>query len=457
MIPTDLRQRLVPTRIESALVVGGLGVLAALLVAMAAQGLSGDMLPTYVALGAAVFVALLSVLGAEKMGLLLLTGGFFTAPFYKGTGPSLESPVTATDALVLLGFMLLLPRVLAGRVRLPTIYWVGTSLVLVAGLVSSAASVDPVKSYISLVFWMIVMIGLPVTFAAWNPSLTVIDLLASSFVVGQMFSFAAGWAKGYIAQGRHGGLATHPNYFAEGGMLALALLVYLAYRHFGRSWLWSTAIVGATAVCAATVYLSGSRAALVVVAVLVLMIPFVERSALIGFVMALFVALAIVALPILTDMAGKGSALDRLTGGSGASQSDSARFLGLDEGIKRFLAHPIRGDGLVDLFDIHNNYLEVAVATGVFGLVGYLLVLYTFARPVLGPGRLRRLCYPVFAYIGFGATVPSLYDRSIWTVVSLSVVAMIEYERIKQERASAGTPEEPTTAVTARPRAGATS
>ena len=48
-------------------------------------------------------------------------GGFFTAPFYKGTGPSLESPVTATDALVLFGFMLLLPRVLEGKLKLPTL------------------------------------------------------------------------------------------------------------------------------------------------------------------------------------------------------------------------------------------------------------------------------------------------------------------------------------------------
>ena len=134
-------------------------------------------------------------------------------------------------------------------------------------------------------------------------------------------------------------MATHPNYFAEGGMLALALLVYLAYRHFGRSWLWSPAILGSAAVCAATVYLSGSRAAIVVVAVLVLMIPIVERSAMTtGFFMAGLVALVIVALPVLADLAGKGSAIDRLAGGGGVSQSNTARTLGLDEGIDRFFA-----------------------------------------------------------------------------------------------------------------------
>jgi hypothetical protein len=302
-------------------------------------------------------------------------------------------------------------------------------LVLTAGLLSSAASTSPLESYIALTFWMIVMIGLPVAFAMWGPSVVVIDVLACSFVVGQMFSFALGYVRGNEALGRHAGLATHPNYLAEGGMLALALLIYIAYRHFGRSWLWSTAILVAVVVCTASVHLSGSRAAIVVIAVLVLMIPFVERSAITGFVMAGLVALAILALPIIAGLAGQGSAIDRLTGGGGSTQSNSARTLGLDEGVDRFFGHPIMGDGLIDLFDIHNNFLEVAVAIGVLGLAGYLLVLYAFARPILGTGELRRLCYPVWGYIGFGATVPSLYDRSIWTVVALSVVAMVELER----------------------------
>ena len=426
----------VVSRGETAGVLVGAGLLAAVLVFMATRD---STVLTFAAVGVAGFVCVLAVLGPEKTGVLLLMAGFFTAPWYKGTAPSPASPVTATDALVLLGFALLLPRILQGKLKLPVIYWVGVSLVLVAGLIASAGATSPGESFISLVFWMVVMVGMPVSFAMWGPSLVVIDLLAGSFVVGQMFSFVAGWANGYVAQGRHAGMATHPNYFAEGGMLALALLIYLAYRHFGQSWLWSTGILFAAGVCAATVHLSGSRAAIVVVAVLVLMIPFVERSAISGFVLAGLGALVILALPILADLAGQGSAIDRLAGGGGSSQSDSARTLGLDEGVDRFLAHPIKGDGLVDLFDIHNNFLEVAVAIGIFGLAGYLLVLYAFARPIFGKGELRRLCYPVWGYIGFGATVPSLYDRSIWTVVALSVVAMLEFERLKTKAPTSAT------------------
>ena len=66
----------------------------------------------------------------------------------------------------------------------------------------------------------------------------------------------------------------------------------------------------------------------------------------------------------------------------------------------------------------------MAVGIGIFGLAGYLLVLYAFAKPLFGHGEYRRLGYVVWGYIGFGATVPSLYDRSVWAVVALSAVAM---------------------------------
>ena len=170
--------------------------------------------------------------------------------------------------------------------------------------------------------------------------------------------------------------------------------------------------------------MSGSRAGTVVVAVLLLMVPVVERSAFTGFLVAAGAALLLLGLPFLAGRRGRGSVLARLGGDTSAQYSNSARSLGLEAGIARFFEHPLRGTGLVDLFEIHNNFVEVAVAIGVFGLAGYLLVLYAFARPLLGTGEHRRLELRVWGYIGFGATVPSLYDRSVWAVVALSVVAM---------------------------------
>ncbi len=415
----------------------GVLVVAAAAVAVVGLALLATRENTILLLGAlavAGLIALVAVIGPERTGILILVGGFFTAPFYKGTAPTPGSPATGTDALLLLGFVFLIPNVLRGRLRLPLVYWFGVSLVLIVGILASAGSTDPAVSFISLGFWMVVMAGLTCAFASWLPSRTLVDLFAASFVAGQIFSFVAGWARGNIAQDRHAGLSTHFNYFGEAGMLSVGLLIYLAYRYFGRSKLISVAIVVVAAVCVATVVLSGSRAATIVLAVLILMIPVVERSAITGFVWAALVALALVVLPLVADTLSQVSSVDRLLGGGGAGYSDSARNIGLDEGLDRFFANPILGDGLIELYEIHNNFLEVAVAIGVFGLAGYLMVLYAFARPILGAGQMRRLCYPVWGYIGFGATVPSLYDRSIWAVVALSAVAMVEFEQIRRDR-----------------------
>ena len=203
------------------------GVAGFLVLVLTFLGSQESLVATLIAIGAAGFICVLSILGPERTGVLILMGGFFTAPWYKGASPSPASPVTATDLLLFLGFALLLPRILTGKLRLPIVYWLGAMIVLMAGLIASAASVSPRESYLSLFFWMIVMLGLPIAFSMWGPSLVVLDLLAVSFVAGQIFSFGAGYFKGYIAQGRHAGLATHPNFFAEGGMLALALLIYL--------------------------------------------------------------------------------------------------------------------------------------------------------------------------------------------------------------------------------------
>lgn len=396
------------------------GAFVALLVFTATHG----NLAIYATVTVAAFIAVVAILGPERTGLLTLMAAYFTAAFYKGVAPSRGSIVTGTDVLLLVGFALLLPQLLQGRARLPLLYYAGVSVVFVTGVVASALSVSPGASYQALTFWMIVMFGLPVAVSLWGPSGRQIDLLVWSFVAGQIFSLVAGTAQGYIQANRYFGMASHPNYFAQSGMMSIALLIYLAYRHFGRTVLASGAILGAGAVCAATVVLSGSRAATVVVAVLILMIPVVERSALTGFLLAGLGALALVALPLAADIAGKGSSLDRLAGGGGAQQSSSARNLHLDQGLDRFFLDPLTGSGLIDLFLIHNNFLEVAVAIGIFGLAGYLMVLWAFARPIFGNNEYRRLAYVVWGYIGFGATVPGLYDRSIWAVVALSVVAM---------------------------------
>lgn len=393
------------------------------LVALAALVARAELVYVLVPIGAAAYLLMMSVLGAERTAIVTLMGAFATAPMYKGLAPSVDSPITPTDVLFALGFLLLVPTFATRRVRLPALYLGGVAVVFVTGCIASIVSADPLRSFISLTLWMMVMGGLPITIALWQPGRRVIEILAWSYVGGHLVSIAYAFVDGPSAQDRYGGLAAHPNYFAQASLMSIALLLYLFYRH---RWLWPRLVVlGAGAACAAAILMSGSRAATVVAAVLVMMIPVVERSAITGFVYALLAALAVISLPLLVDITGEQSSLGRLAGNQNSSLSDQARSQGLDAGWDRFWAHPFTGDGLLELFDIHNNFLEVAVAIGIFGLAGYLLVLYSFARPLFGDGEHRRLCYTAWAYIGFGATIPSLYDRSIWGPVALSIVAVL--------------------------------
>ncbi len=394
-------------------------VLAACLVVLSMRSL----MMAAIACGAAAFVTLLAALGATRVAVLTLMGAFATAPMYKGLAPSVDSQVTPTDLLFVIGFGLLLPVLVTKRVQLPGVYVVGVALLIVTGCVGSVFSVNPAGSFLMLVLWMMVLLGLPTAMALWLPSDRIVELLAWSYVAGHLVSTAYGLVQGPYVNDRYAGNATHPNYFAQAGMMSIALLFYLffRYRHFWQR----TAVLGAIGICGFSILISGSRAATVVVAGLVLMIPIVERSAIAGFVYALGGALFIIALPLIIGISGEESSIARLAGNTSAELADDARDEGLEAGLERFAEHPLRGSGLLELFDIHNNFLEVGVGLGIFGVLGYALVLFAFGRPIFGSGEHRRLGYAAWAYIGWGASVPSLVDRSVWAPVSLVMISMI--------------------------------
>jgi O-antigen ligase len=440
------------SRVEPALVTTAMVLLTALLVVAGAVALDAGLVYALIPVGIATYVLLLTCLGTERLAVLTLLAAFVTAPMYKGLSPSLDSPVTPTDGLFVLGFALLMPTVAARRVHLPALYFVGLIIVVVTGCLASVLSADPLTSFIALTLWLMVMGALPIAFALWSPGSRVIELLAWAYVSGHMISIAYALVNGPGDQGRYGGLAAHPNYYAQAGMMSIALLIYLFFRH-SEQVLLRLVVLGAAAASLYSIDSSGSRAALVVTAVLVLMIPVVERSAITGFVWALLGALAIVVLPLVIGVTGEQSSLARLVGNTNSSFSDQERTAGLASGWDRFWAHPLTGDGLLELFDIHNMFLEVAVAIGIFGLVGYLMVLAVFARPLFGHHPHRRLAYTAWAYLGFGATIPSLYDRSIWGPIALSVVTIATAARWSDDERG-DTPAAPGSSTASTPAVG---
>jgi hypothetical protein len=373
-------------------------------------------LGTRVALGAVVLLVAAVSLGPQTTGAALVGLGFLTAPVHKNL--PISASASLTDVLLAVGLVLLLPRILRGEHRLSPMYAGGLVLIAVFGSVGSAVSERPVQSLVALLVWLVVILVVPLALLSWSPSEPVIDRLAWTFVAGQAFSFLYGVATGPFGGGRYAGYTPHPNYFAESGLMSFALLLHL-YHETRNRWL---AVLGMV-MSVGSIYLSGSRAAMVIAVAMIMLVPVVERSALVGYLIAFAGAIVVALFGTLRSVAGEGSALERLLGNDGgAAASDQTRTEGLSEGIARFAQHPLSGSGLLDLRPVHNNLVEVAIGTGVFGVIGYLMVIWALSRGLLGTSRMRRLSYTVPAGFAFGLTAPSLSDRSIWIAISLSIV-----------------------------------
>lgn len=376
-----------------------------------------------IALGAAFFLVVLGVIGRDRAAMLTLMAAFATAPMYKGLAPSPSSAITPTDLLLGLGVMLLVPTLLRRSVQLPLVYVMGIALILLTGTLSTVFSPDPLVSVIQFVQWQIVIVGLLVLFALWAPTWKMIDALMWSYVAGQMASVLYSPFDAAIGN-RHLGLSHHPNEFGGAGVMAFALTLYLWGRHDA---LWYRIIVVLAGLAsAASAVTSGSRAATVVIAGLVLIVPFVERSAVKGFLVAMGGALLVFSLPFVVGSSGEGSAISRLAGSVDALGADKARLEAQDLGIELFLQHPLIGNGFSEALFVHNVVLAVASSTGLIGLIGYLLVLFTLARPIIGNHPNRRIGYTVWAFIAITPTFPGLEDRTLWIPMAAALLLAIQ-------------------------------
>ena len=373
------------------------------------------------ALAVAVGVLALAVLGRERVGILVLMVSFAMAPAYKGLSPSVGSSVTPMDVLLVLGIGLIAPSLLSRRFQFPSLYLAGLGIILVTGSIGSLSSPGPALSFLQFIQWLIVLGVLVGFFALWRPPWVIVDRLLWSYVAGQMLSILDAFATGPSAvTGRYQGLSHHPNAFAEGGVMAFAILLYMFHRHHG--WRSRGLIVIAAVASVESTVLSGSRAALLVIAGLLVLVPFVERSAVAGFAWAGLGALGIAMLPFVASFSGSGSALSRLAGTGDATYSDNSRTSVFDTGLHMFLDHPLLGNGFTTVTEFHDLFLSAAVAGGLFCLVGYLMVLTSLARPLFGQHVRRRMAYLSWAFIAITPTVPWLDDRTLWVPLSLVVL-----------------------------------
>ncbi|UDY23611.1 O-antigen ligase family protein [Nocardioides sp. Kera G14] len=395
--------------------------LTALLVVVTLAGL------WWLALAAAGFVLALAALGRTRMITVAMMLVFATSPVWKGIASSPSAPITPTDVLLILAILLLVPDLLQRRLPLPALYVAGVLVLLVTGVVSSTLSEVPSQALINVVQWMFALVVVPCAIVIWSPSLRMIDVLLWCFVGGQMISLGYGLVSGPTAgTNRYQGLSHHPNAFAEAALVSVAMLLYLWFRH--RSLVARLVIVACGLAGAEAIALSGSRSAAVVLAALIVMVPFVERSAVSGFAVAIGGSLAVLGLMqvVGTDVAGSGNVIARLAGQGDAAAANEARSSALADSFEFIRAHPLLGNGYTDtILVLHDNFTEVFAAAGLIGFLGYVAAMYPLARPLFGTGPHRRLSYVVWVYLGLGVAIPSLWDRTLWVPIGLAMMAAV--------------------------------
>lgn len=401
----------------------------------------------FLGIGASLLGLVLLAFGTEGVGIAMIFVCVALAPLDNVRPGGLDF-ITFSDLFLGLGFALLAPTIIGRHARVPKDYALGAMILIVASFLASAFGPDPTMSVFVMMRLLVAAIFLPTIFAWWQPSIRVIDWLAGAYIFGQIVSLAFALLSGPEFSNRYSGLSTHVNYFGQTGMLAFALCIYLFHHvRSGSRWI----VVVAAGLCAYSVVLSGSRAAAIVVIVLVLLYPIVERSAVKGVVVLLMTALAVPVASYALGLTGDNSPFSRFLGDKSTSVSDAERTESLNAGIDRWLAEPILGNGFSNApLEAHNIYLQVAVVSGVIGLVGFLIIFWSLVRPLFdtNDNPLRRLCYATLGYAGIGMLTNSLWDRFTWIVLAMAFLANLNYVREQHEPE----PEPTTGAVPLRPR-----
>jgi hypothetical protein len=373
------------------------------------------------AVAAAGFVVALVGLGPDRLGRLVVILALLTAPINdQNYRPIPGGPITFSDLFLVIGFALLLPALAQRGVVLPLDWTIGAFVVTFMVLITALLTPAP---FVALAFGLRLVAAaviIPAAYLVWRPDRRTIEILAWAYVAGHMVSIAWGAVEHYP---RWDGLATHPNFFAMAGTTALAILVHKWFTTSGRE---RHLALAAAVVCCAGIYLSGSRAALIVVVVMALMVPLVERTSASAFAVLGGGIVGVLALQWVIQYAGDESALGRLVGGGSASGSDIDRRNKLTEGIDKWAHSPIIGNAFDEgALLAHNVYLEVAIGIGVIGLAGFLAILWSGSRTLFTDHPLRRLGYVAVQFAATGMLTNSIWDRFVWTALGLGILAVV--------------------------------
>ncbi|RJS45420.1 O-antigen ligase family protein [Nocardioides cavernaquae] len=375
----------------------------------------------------AIGLLLVVALGPERLGAFLVLIGVFLTPI-NAFRPLVSPSFAWSDILLVLGFGLLLPRLLRNRARVPSLFAAGALGVVVMSVASSLVAANAGKSAYLSGFFLAAVVILPLLFSLYSPEHRQLVTLASAFVAGQVLSALVALGEGADASGRYDGLTYHSNYLGVGGVIALTLCPFL--HGVATTRLWRTVILGAGALSGASVYLSGSRGCLLAIIAIAIVYPLFERSAVSAYLLFGITIGLVPLLGLIAASVAEGSALGRLLGKDPtASGSNDIRRDKLSDGWHRFLDSPIAGSGFEGNLSYHNIFLQVPIAIGVLGFAAWLVMLCAFISPLFGNSPYRRFGYVALAYLAIGLTEPLLFDRVAWVPMSFVLLAALAPSR----------------------------
>jgi hypothetical protein len=406
--PHPVGMRVWPVTLTAVLLLG--------LLPVAISGTPGAVM----SLGVALFFVALITFGLRGMGAGLNVLGMVAAPLTSVVVPG-ASFVTISDLLFVMGFTLLLPSLFSQHLRVPWQFALGASVMFVVGFGTSLFNEIPIGSLSLMVRVFAATLIFPLLFVWWAPRGRTLFCLAGGYVAGVILSLAYGLLNGPDPiTARYIGLSEQPTAFGYSGLLGLSLLPFVYSKmKSGNRWM----VLFAGVLCMYAIWISGSRASLLVAAVLAVIYPAMERSIKVTAVLTLGGIFLIANIDRILNEEG-GNALSRLLGRAGAAGSNQEREKGLKEGWEVFVHHPIFGAGFdFDIFLAHNIYVQVLAGMGVIGLIGFLFVLWSMVSPIFdGPRPYRLLAYPALAYVIAGPITPNLGSRYVGILLALAFV-----------------------------------
>lgn len=334
--------------------------------------------------------------------------------------------VNASDVFLVaaVAVALLQPGLPRRPLVIPRRFAFGLHLFIVAGIIGSIAGQGTgLGDFARLIFTMSLAVG---GMLWWRPDLDRVRSLAYAWLLGNTVSVGVAlvtmptlppWA-------RPEGLTTHPNALGLLCALSVAFTVFLHAASRRRSERAAALLFGVVAVAGMAV--SGSRAAILAVAVVLFARVALGRSVVMAVTAAVGGFIGWVLLLRVADLLPENSAPNRLLHpGTSVQTSDVERIGRLRDSIVAVEQHPWFGSGFADATAAHSVFFQVAVAAGLVGAAAFVLACWPTLGALwrTGSGPWQWLGLLPLGYLTAAMASNNLWDRYVWFCLALGLLA----------------------------------